>query len=211
MKAEKRYRTTMKVLRETLGWKQDSLATLLGVTRPMVAALEAGKKQPSEKLAGRANFVTNVNADWLLKNDPKIPIKFQIYGEAAARKARREGWIKVVREWAEWAAKRDSQMEEQARFWMEIIFLIDALRSAVAKGQCGLFFFEFSRAVDALRSKFGYDDNYSEELECALNRDTPVGKTYPGGFWTPDWSQPLPIQSLSKAVFAVLPPKDKPK
>ena len=73
---------TLAVLRLLIGLTQKEMAAVLHCSAPTIQAIELGKLNLSEKLAGFASLQTGINLAWLLDNDvtkPPIDIKGKPY------------------------------------------------------------------------------------------------------------------------------------
>ncbi len=73
---------TLAVLRILVGLTQKEMAAILHCSAPTIQAIELGKLNLSEKLAGLVSLQTGINLAWLLKNDvnqPPIDIKGKAY------------------------------------------------------------------------------------------------------------------------------------
>ena len=66
-------RHTLAVLRTTIGITQKEMAVILECSTPTVQAIELGKLNLSEKLAGLVSHKTGINLAWLLTNDVNQP------------------------------------------------------------------------------------------------------------------------------------------
>ena len=66
-------RHTLAVLRLTIGLTQKEMAAILECSTPTIQAVELGRLNLSEKLAGLVSHKTGINLTWLLKNDVNQP------------------------------------------------------------------------------------------------------------------------------------------
>src|SRR5262245_32569669 len=74
----------LKAAREQAGLKQGQIAKILGLHRPSVSEIEAGRRSVSaEELAALADTY-GVDVDWLLNGDTADPARLRV--ELAARK-----------------------------------------------------------------------------------------------------------------------------
>ena len=68
----------LRMLREDLGLKQDSLADLLDVNRASISLYESNKRKPSQKILMKYAEIFNVSTDYILKGH-QTPVKGQDY------------------------------------------------------------------------------------------------------------------------------------
>lgn len=66
-------RHTLAVLRTTIGITQKEMAAILECSTPTIQAVELGRLNLSEKLAGLVSHKTGINLAWLLTNDVNQP------------------------------------------------------------------------------------------------------------------------------------------
>jgi DNA-binding XRE family transcriptional regulator len=66
-------RHTLAVLRILVGLTQKEMAAMLNYSKPTIQAIELGKLQMSEKLAGLTALKTGINLAWLLDNKTSKP------------------------------------------------------------------------------------------------------------------------------------------
>lgn len=62
----------LKMLREDLGLKQDSLADLLNVNRASISLYESDKRKPSQKILMKYAEIFDVSTDYILENSRNV-------------------------------------------------------------------------------------------------------------------------------------------
>lgn len=79
----------LRMLREDLGLKQDSLADLLDVNRASISLYESNKRKPSQKILMKYAEIFDVSTDYILKGystpvEGKDYVRIKVYGSIPA-------------------------------------------------------------------------------------------------------------------------------
>ena len=141
---------TLAVLRILVGLTQKEMAAVLHCSAPTIQAIELGKLNLSEKLAGFASLQTGINLAWLLNNDvtqPPVDTKGKPYTK------------KTFEEFQAIAGFRKEPMHayEVATFFRDKLSrrLSALLLRAYINDETDLCGYKLSKALDELEKQFG--------------------------------------------------------
>jgi transcriptional regulator with XRE-family HTH domain len=140
---------TLAVLRILAGLTQKEMAEILSCSAPTIQAIELGRLNLSEKLAGYASLKTGINLAWLLNNDvaqPPVDIKGQPYTKATFEH------FQAIAE-----IKKDPQMESEVALFCrdQIVGRLHALLlRAYLNNDTDLCAYKLSKAFDDLEKQF---------------------------------------------------------
>jgi len=65
--------TRLRAAREQAGLSQGQVAKLLGLQRPSISELEAGRRKVSAEEVSRFAKIYNVSVSWLMKQESEVP------------------------------------------------------------------------------------------------------------------------------------------
>jgi transcriptional regulator with XRE-family HTH domain len=65
--------TRLRAAREQAGLSQGQVAKLLGLQRPSISELEAGRRRVSAEEVSRFAEIYNVSVSWLMKQESEVP------------------------------------------------------------------------------------------------------------------------------------------
>jgi transcriptional regulator with XRE-family HTH domain len=65
--------TRLRAAREQAGLSQGQVAKLLGLQRPSISELEAGRRRVSADEVPRFAEIYNVSVSWLMNDEPEVP------------------------------------------------------------------------------------------------------------------------------------------
>ncbi len=140
---------TLAVLRILVGLTQKEMAAVLHCSTPTIQAVELGRLNLSEKLAGLASLQTGINLAWLLKNDvsqPPIDIKGKAYSKETFEQFQSTNTI-----------RKDPQMENEIAGYCRnqiCVRLHALLLRAYRNDDTDLCVYKLSKAFDELEKQF---------------------------------------------------------
>lgn len=140
---------TLAVLRILVGLTQKEMAAVLHCSTPTIQAIELGRLNLSEKLAGLASLKTGINLAWLLKNDvnqPPIDIKGKPYTKGTFEQFQSTN-----------AIRKDPQMENEIAGYCRnqiSVRLHALLLRAYRNDDTDLCVYKLSKAFDELEKQF---------------------------------------------------------
>jgi transcriptional regulator with XRE-family HTH domain len=141
---------TLAVLRILLGLTQKEMAAVLHCSTPTIQAIELGRLNLSEKLAGLASLQTGINLAWLLNNDvtqPPIDTKGKTYTKETFEQFQSTN-----------AIRKDPRMENEIAIFCRnqiSVRLHALLLRAYRNDDTDLCVYKLSKAFDELEKQFG--------------------------------------------------------
>ncbi len=141
---------TLAVLRILLGLTQKEMAAVLQCSTPTIQAIELGRLNLSEKLAGLASLQTGINLAWLLNNDvtrPPIDTKGKTYTKETFEQFQSTN-----------AIRKDPRMENEIAIFCRnqiSVRLHALLLRAYRNDNTDLCVYKLSKAFDELEKQFG--------------------------------------------------------
>lgn len=159
----------MAVLRSILGIKDIAMAELLRCSPATIHSLEIGRLKLSERMRTRVVHETNVDADWLVRGNPRVaPVnragKAYTKEDFFTRQADKAGELTELKYLAPLAS---------VEFYASVRSI---LRKAAKSGEIQLAIFKIAAAVKTLEAEFG-----------SLDRPHANGATFIPVLWS--WSQ----------------------
>jgi len=102
--------TRLRAAREQAGLSQGQVAKLLGLQRPSISELEAGRRRVSAEEVSRFAEIYNVSVSWLMKQESEVPdpaIELAARELAKLRKEDLETVLNILRTFQK--AKKDTR------------------------------------------------------------------------------------------------------